>query len=88
MHAARAEADSLPLMRDYCRKYPADSDKMRLKMAQVLIRDREKPTAALRVLAEIPAGALTGNSEAARIHLTRQAERMIEDGVLELEGED
>lgn len=88
MHAAKAEADSLPLMRDYCRKYPASSDKMRLKMAQVLIRDREKPTAALRILSEIPAGSLTGNSEAARIHLTRQAERMVEDGVLELEGED
>ena len=29
---------------------------MRVKLAQVLIRDRQRPVAALRVLEEIPAG--------------------------------
>ena len=87
MHASGAEADSLPLMRDYCRRFPAVSHRMRLKIAQVLIRDRQKPTAALRVLAEIPDGALPAQLESARMAMIRQAEKLIEEGVLELEGE-
>lgn len=88
MHARDGEGDSLPLMRDYCRKYPGVASKMRLKLAQVLIRDREKPAGALRVLAEIPEGSLAGQLENVRLQLIRQAERMREEGVLELEGED
>ncbi len=88
MHANGGEAVSLPLMRDYCRRYPSSSHRMRLKIAQVLIRDRQKPTGALRVLAEIPEGSLPAQLETARVGLIRQAQRMVDDGVLELEGED
>ncbi len=88
MHAQGGEAASLPLMRDYCRKHPGKASKMRLKLGQVLIRDREKPVGALRVLGEIPEGSLSPQLEATRRQLIRQAEGMIEEGVLELEGED
>ena len=87
MHAKNAEVDSFPLMRDYCRRFPSSAHRMRLKVAQVLIRDRQKPTAALRVLAEIPVGTLPAQLDAARQGLIRQAEKMVHDGVLELEGE-
>ena len=75
MHARQAEAASLPLMRDYCRKFPASSNKMRLKLAQVLLRDRQKPVAAMRVLEEIPAGVLAGPLEATRAKLIREEPR-------------
>jgi membrane associated rhomboid family serine protease len=90
MHAQKAEAESIRMMRDYCRYYPeaAATPKIRLKLAQVLIRDRQRPTAALRVLAEVPSGALAGDLEKARQQLTRQAKKMQEEGVLELEGDD
>ncbi len=88
MHARKAEADSIRLMRDHCRYYPAESVKLRLKLAHVLIHARQRPTAALRVLAEIPAHSLTTDLESARQKLARQATRMQEDGVLELEGDD
>ena len=88
MHASAPEAESLPLMRDYCRKYPEAATRMRLKLAQVLIRDRQRPVGALRVLAEIPEGTLDGKLEATRRALSRQAEAMVEEGVLELEGEE
>ncbi len=88
MHAQKAEADSIPLMRDYCRYYPDDSARIRLKLAQVLIRDRQRPTAALRVLREIPDGALPSDLDATRRKLMARAEQMQEDGVLELEGDD
>jgi membrane associated rhomboid family serine protease len=88
LHARGAEPDSIPLMRDHCRYYPGESAKVRLKLAQVLIRDRQRPAAALRVLAEIPPGSLPPDLEAARQKLARQANRMREEGVLELEGDD
>lgn len=88
LHARGAEADSIRLMRDHCRYYPDASSKVRLKLAQILIRDRQRPTAGLRVLQEIPPGALPADLETARQKLARQAARMQEEGVLELEGDD
>jgi hypothetical protein len=88
MHAQQAEADSIRLMRDHCRQYPAASTRVRLKLAQILIRDHQRPTAALRVLAELPPGALPPDLEKAREQLARQAARMQAEGVLELEGDD
>jgi membrane associated rhomboid family serine protease len=88
LHARRAEADSIRLMRDYCRFYPSSSPKVRLKLAQVLMRDRQRPVAALRILDEIPAGSLAPDLESARQRLSLKAKQMLEDGVLELEGDD
>jgi membrane associated rhomboid family serine protease len=88
MHAHGAEADSIPLMRDHCKFYPGESSKMRLKLAQVLIRDRQRPIAALRLLAEIPPGSLPADLEATRQRLASKANQMRTEGVLELEGDD
>ena len=75
-------------MRDHCKYYPANSTKMRVKLAQILIRDFQRPVAAMRVLDEIPPGSLPADLEAARTRLVRKAQQMLEDGVLELEGDD
>ncbi len=88
MHARGAEADSLRLMRDHCRYYPANSVKMRVKLAQILIRDFQRPVAALRVLEQIPPGSLAGDLEAARARLARKAQQMLDEGVIEMEGDD
>ncbi len=88
LHARGAEPDSVRLMRDHCRFYPANSLKMRVKLAQILIRDFQRPVAALRVLEEIPPGSLPADLEAARAKLARKSQRMLEEGVLELEGDD
>jgi hypothetical protein len=88
LHARGAEADSIRLMREHCRCFPRESTKMRIKLAQILIRDRQRPVAALRVLDEIPAGALPADLESTRQKLTSKAKRMLEEGVLELEGDD
>jgi hypothetical protein len=88
LHARGAELDSIRLMRDHCRSYPGSSSKMRVKLAQILIRDCQRPVAALRILDEIPAGSLPADLEKARQRLARQAEAMREEGVLELEGDD
>jgi membrane associated rhomboid family serine protease len=88
LHAQGAEPVSIRLMRDHCRHYPANSVKMRVKLAQILIRDFQRPVAALRVLEEIPPGSLPADLEAARARLARKAQQMLDEGVLELEGDD
>ncbi len=88
LHARGAEADSIRLMREHCQCFPKESTKLRIKLAQILIRDRQRPVAALRVLEEIPAGALPADLESMRQKLAVKAKRMVEEGVLELEGDD
>jgi membrane associated rhomboid family serine protease len=88
LHACGAEPDSVRLMRDHCRRYPDKSAKMRVKLAQILLHTCQRPAAALRVLQEIPAGSLAGDLEKARQLLKAQADRMREEGVLEVEGDD
>jgi membrane associated rhomboid family serine protease len=88
LHARGSEVESIRLMREHCRCFPAESTKMRVKLAQILIRDRQRPVAALRVLEEIPTGALPADLESTRQRLASKAKRMLEEGVLELEGDD
>lgn len=88
LHAAKADVESIPLMRAYCRHFPDDAARVRLKLAQVLIRDRQRPAAAERVLAELPDSGLPAELDAVRRKLASQAAQMQADGVLELEGDD
>jgi len=78
---------SVIVMEDYLRRRPNPSPKVRLRLAQILVKEQSRPAHALKVLDEIPPGALPENLAAAAAHLRRQAEQMREDGVLELEGE-
>jgi membrane associated rhomboid family serine protease len=84
-HEHQEWAASVPLMRDYCRAYPEHAASMRLNLATALIKFRDRPNEALRVLEGIPAGTLTGAMESRRRQLVDRAQRMLEDGVLELE---
>ncbi len=74
-------------MDDYLRRSPRPSARVRLKLAQVLVKELQRPAHALNVLEEIPAGALPANLEAAANQLRNQAEQMREEGVLELDGD-
>jgi membrane associated rhomboid family serine protease len=80
-------AESVPLLEQYVRRFPAKSARVRLKLAQVLIRDQQRPVQALRVLAEIPKDSLPKELEQLRLQLEQKATQMRDDGVLELEGE-
>lgn len=87
LHVVGEWEASVPLMRDYCRRFPARSTKVRLKLAQVLLNDLRRPEAALRVLGESSEGSLDESLDKVRRQLIRQAMKMREEGVLELEGE-
>jgi membrane associated rhomboid family serine protease len=79
--------DAALIMRDYTRRSPKPSPRIRLKLAQILIQRLARPAVGLSVLDQIPQGSLAGSLEATRRNLVRQAEKMREDGELELQDE-
>lgn len=83
--AAGYDVDSIPLLFDYVKNYPARAPRIRLKLAQLLIDKQERPAKALRVLEEIPEGSLPDELDGLRRKLAAKAHAMLEEGVLELE---
>jgi membrane associated rhomboid family serine protease len=79
--------DAAVIMRDYIKRSPAPSPRIRLKLAQILIQRLARPTLGLSVLDQIPDGSLAESLEATRRKLVRQAEQMRADGELELQDE-
>lgn len=88
VQAMKLDVESIPMMFDYTRRFPDKADRVRLKLAHLLIERQERPARALRVLEELPNGKLAGDLERARLTLAAKAQAMIDDGVLELEGDD
>lgn len=87
LHAEKAWSESVPVLRDFIRAFPQKAVKPRLRLAQVLIGQLERPAAGLKVLREMEGQALPPDLESVRRQLEGQAERMLEEGVLELEEE-
>jgi hypothetical protein len=87
LNAEKMWPASVSVMEDYLRRSSDPSPRVRLKLAQILIKEQQRPAHALRVLGEIPPNSLPESLDSVRQQLTRQAEQMREDGVLELEGE-
>ena len=78
--------EAVPLLEEYLRSFEKRSDVVRLKLAQILIEVQQRPRYALRMLGELPVEPLKPHYEKLRQSLTRKAQRMIADGVLELSG--
>jgi hypothetical protein len=72
-------------MRAYCKLFPDASDKVRLKLASTLVEHLNRPTEAARLLDAIKDENLDARLRVYRRTLREQAERLIEDGVLEVE---
>lgn len=81
--------DAASVMRDHVRTAFEPSVRIRLKLAQILIQKLNRPLQALKVLEEIPEGALSESLEAIRRQLVKQATAIHEDedGPLEFQDE-
>jgi membrane associated rhomboid family serine protease len=82
-----AWGDAALIMRDYLKRSPTPTPRIRLKLAQVLIQRLARPALGLTVLDQIPESSLPELLEATRKKLVRQAQQMREDGELELQDE-
>lgn len=85
MHEREEWAASVPPMRTLCKHYPEKSERVRLKLAAILLHNLERPTEAQRHLEQIREENLDAPLLALRRKLLHEARRMIDDGVLELE---
>lgn len=79
--------ESIPVMGDYITRFPEKAARVRLKLAQVLLREQQRPHAALKVLAPLDELELPGDLHAIRERMEREARRLLDEGVLEVEGE-
>jgi hypothetical protein len=84
VHLADWDA-ALEIIPDYLAHSESPDVRVRLKLAQILIRHRTRPAKALEVLSEIPADSLPESLEATRAELIRRATAMINDGTLEID---
>jgi hypothetical protein len=57
-----------------------------LRLAQTLIEQQQRPSYAVRILLELPREGLGEKEEKLRTALEQKAQKMIDEGVLELEG--
>jgi membrane associated rhomboid family serine protease len=79
--------DSIAVMTDYVKEAESPSPRIRLKLAQFLLQKQLRPARALRILGEIPEGSLPHSLDPIRRQLVAQAQKMREEGALELEDE-
>jgi hypothetical protein len=77
---------AVPLLENYLTRFHKRRIQVRLKLAKILIEQQQRPTYASRVMQELPPSGLGEKEEKLRTSLTQKAQKMIDDGVLELEG--
>jgi hypothetical protein len=77
---------AVPLLEDYLKRFQKRAIPVRLRLAQVLIEQQQRPSYAGRILGELPVEGLGEKEEKLRTSLEAKAQKMIDDGVLELEG--
>jgi hypothetical protein len=78
--------EAVPLLEEYLSRFENRADIVRLKLAEILIKQQQRPQYGLRVLEELPREPLKPRYEKLRRALAHKAQAMIDDGVLELSG--
>jgi len=79
-------SDAVPLLEDYLKRFQKRQIPVRLRLAQILVEQQQRPTYASRILADLPQSGLGPKEEKLRTSLEQKARKLIDDGVLELEG--
>ncbi len=83
LHGQEKWHESLPLLGQFVQEYPQRSLRMRLKLAELLVKHAGRPRLARRVLAKIPAGSLPVELERFRAQLENQARALEPDTLAE-----
>lgn len=77
---------AVPLLENYLQRFSRRVIQVRLKLAKILVEQQQRPSYAARILQELPREGLNEKEQKLRVTLTEKAQKMIDDGVLELEG--
>ena len=77
---------AVPFLENYLQRFQKRVVPVRLRLAQILIEQQQRPTYAARILQELPSTGLGEKEEKLRAALGQKAQKLIDEGVLELEG--
>jgi hypothetical protein len=79
--------EAVEVFNEFSERFPKQSDLVRLLTADVMVKQQRRPTAAMRHLREVNRERLPPRYHALYDDTRAAAERMIDEGVIELEGQ-
>src|SRR5262249_14668487 len=77
---------AVPMLENYLQRFHKRAIQVRLRLAKVLVGVQQRPTYAMRIMAELPPQGLGEKEVKLRATLEQKAQQMVADGVMELEG--
>ena len=80
----RAAKEAAPLLEEYIRRFPEDSDRQRVKLAVLYVKMLQRPTAALKLLAKVNPRSLADDYREIHQKAARYAQQMVSEGVSDL----
>lgn len=86
LYRIRAWTEATLLLEEFVERFPGRDDGVTLKLAGVYCEVQKRPRAALRLLESVDQSDLPPEASAIADQIRHRAERLIEDGVLELDG--
>lgn len=83
LHDLGRSDEAVQFLGEYVDRHPAGSDRVRLTLASLMVKEQTRPTAALRMMEPIEVGDLEPPDRKRHAVLLKTANAMIEDGVIE-----
>jgi membrane associated rhomboid family serine protease len=80
--------EAVPLLEEYLRRFTARSVPVRLQLAKILVERQQRPCYALRILSALQTEGLSEKFMRLRAVIELEAQRLIQDGVLEIQTPD
>lgn len=88
LHQENLWAESVPVMEEYLSRYSQNAAPVRLKLAQILLMECNRPARAMKVLAKIDAQALDGSQRDFLQKLRSKAKQLRNEDVYEIADDD
>jgi membrane associated rhomboid family serine protease len=87
LYDAQLWPESVDAISEYTERFPRGADLWRLMLAEIVLKRQQRPSAAVRVLTHIEPATLSPQHRRQFEQLRDTAERLIDSGVIELEGQ-
>jgi membrane associated rhomboid family serine protease len=87
LYQEQAWQEATPLLEEYIETFPANADQMRLMLAGISVNQQSRPKYALKLLDDIDHSELSEKNALHIQKITDRAHTLIEEGVIELEGQ-
>jgi membrane associated rhomboid family serine protease len=87
LYKAKAFDKATPLMEEFIERFPHQADRMRLRLAAVAVEVQKRPQFALRILDRVKSQQLSDSGLRRLERVRLAAEKLVDEGVIELDGQ-